>query len=89
VVGAVLGTAWHGLLECDGFRGALLTWVADATGRDFAPGSVAFADVREQQLDMFGDLVADHIDGRVIDALLSSGVPPRLPVIPPAGPPHL
>jgi adenosylcobyric acid synthase len=85
VVGAVVGTTWHGLLESDGFRRALLQWVADATGRDFVPGNVCFADIREAQLDLLGDLVAGHIDLDAVDTLLAHGAPPGLPVIPPAG----
>jgi adenosylcobyric acid synthase len=89
VVGAVVGTIWHGLLESDGFRRALLQWVADATGRDFTPGNVCFADVREAQLDLLGDLVADHIDLDAVDTLLAHGAPLGLPVVPPAGTPEV
>jgi adenosylcobyric acid synthase len=83
VAGAVVGTAWHGLLESDVFRRALLMWVADAAGRDFVPGDVAFADVREAQLDTLGDLVCDHADLEAVDALLDHGAPTNLPVIQP------
>ena len=36
--GAVLGTHWHGLLENDGFRRALLARVAEQAGRTRVPG---------------------------------------------------
>jgi adenosylcobyric acid synthase len=85
IAGAVLGTTWHGLLESDDFRRALLGWIADSAGRDFVPGDVCFADVREAQLDLLGDLVADHIDLDAVDQLLSHGAPAGLPVVPPAG----
>jgi adenosylcobyric acid synthase len=83
--GAVIGTAWHGLLESDGFRRALLSWVARTTGRRFVAGEVAFAAVRNAQLDRLGDLVGDHVDGGAIETLISRGAPAGLPVIPPAG----
>ena len=54
--GAVLGTSWHGLLEGDGLRRALLAWVADLTGRRWVPGDTPFALVRERRLDDIGDL---------------------------------
>ncbi len=49
--GAVLGTSWHGLLEGDRLRRALLAWVADLTGRRWVPGETPFARVRERRLD--------------------------------------
>jgi adenosylcobyric acid synthase len=87
VVDAVIGTSWHGLLESDELRRALLRWVAERTGRDFTPGDMAFADVREVRLDVLGDLVGDHLDTVAIEQLLAAGAPPDLAVIPPAGAP--
>src|SRR5262249_21626197 len=49
--GDVIGTSWHGVLEGDELRRELLRWVADRRGRDWTPGTRAFADVREAQLD--------------------------------------
>src|SRR5262249_38809999 len=72
-VGAVRGTTWHGLLESDGFRQALLSQVAAETGRRFAPGGVCFHDVRERQLDMLGDLVANHLDTAALMDLIEHG----------------
>lgn len=81
VQGNVLGTSWHGLLEGDAFRRALLAWVAAERGRDWRPGDVAFADVRERRLDVLGDLVDEHVDRDVVDALLADGVPVGLPTL--------
>ncbi len=84
---AVLGSHWHGLLENDGFRREVLTLAADAAGRDFrAAPATDFAAARGAQLDLLGDLVADHLDGAALWRLLERGAPSDLPVVPPAGP---
>ena len=82
--GAVLGTHWHGLLENDAFRRALLRRVAGLVEPGFvaAPG-VCFADVRAAQLDLLGDLVEQHLDYDAIWRLISGGAPPGLPFVPP------
>ncbi|MEU4442034.1 cobyric acid synthase [Actinosynnema sp. NPDC050801] len=87
--GRVAGTHWHGLLENDAFRRALLRWAAGHAGREgFTPApDVDFAGRRAAQLDLLGDLVADHLDTDAVWALLEKGAPPGLPVIPPAGAP--
>ena len=85
-VGAVSGTVWHGALESDGARRALLAEVAAATGRDWRPGTVAFEDVRQARLDALGDLVAEHLDTSAVRALLERGAPPGLPFVPPGAP---
>ena len=85
-VGAVLGTVWHGALESDGARRALLSEVADAVGRDWRPGTVAFEDVRQARLDALGDLVADHLDTAAVRRLLADGAPAGLPFVPPGAP---
>jgi adenosylcobyric acid synthase len=71
VRGAVIGTSWHGLLEGDALRRALLAEVAERRGLAFTPGDVSFADVREARLDTLGDLVADHLDTAAIERLLA------------------
>ncbi|MEX0658048.1 MAG: cobyric acid synthase [Egibacteraceae bacterium] len=81
VAGSVVGTTWHGLLEADGFRRALLAWVADRRGRDFLPGARAFADLREARLDTLGDLIAVHADTAALAALVGDGAPDGLPVL--------
>ncbi|MEA2150383.1 MAG: adenosylcobyric acid synthase [Solirubrobacteraceae bacterium] len=80
-VGAVLGTSWHGALEHDAFRRALLARVAAARGRRFVPGTGSFAAVREAHLDTLGDLVAEHLDTAALTALIAGGVPAGLPTI--------
>jgi adenosylcobyric acid synthase len=81
VHGVVLGTSWHGLLEGDAVRRALLSWVAAERGREWRPGDVAFADVRERRLDVLGDLIDEHVDRDVLADLLASGVPEALPTL--------
>ena len=83
--GAVLGTAWHGLLEGDAIRAALLTWVADANGLDFTAGPTRYAAVREARIDAAADLLHDHLDLDAITDLIEHGPTPGLPTIPPAG----
>jgi adenosylcobyric acid synthase len=84
--GAVSGTVWHGALESDGVRRALLAEVAAVTGRSWLPGDVAFEDVRQRRLDALGDLVADHLDTDAVLRLLQEGAPPGLPFVPPGAP---
>ena len=84
--GAVSGTVWHGALESDGVRRALLSEVAAAAGRDWTPGTVAFEQVRQARLDALGDLVADHLDTEAVLRLLEHGAPAGLPFVPPGAP---
>jgi adenosylcobyric acid synthase len=84
--GAVLGTSWHGLLEGDELRRALLGWVAGLRGLDFVAGGRPFAEVREERLDSLGDLVAAHADTAALARLIDHGPPGALPVVPPGGP---
>jgi adenosylcobyric acid synthase len=84
--GEVRGTSWHGLLESDGFRRALLRQVAAAAGRDFTPGHVCFSGVRQHRLDVLGDLVANHMDTGALLNLIDHGPPPGLPFILPGAP---
>jgi adenosylcobyric acid synthase len=81
VAGAVVGTSWHGLLEGDAVRRALLAWVAAERGRDWLPGDVAFAAVRERRLDVLGDLIDEHVDRDALDALIAGGVRDGLPTL--------
>lgn len=82
VRGAVLGTHWHGLLESDAYRRALLGHIAAATGREFvvAPDTSVVAE-RDAQLDLLADLVERHVDVDAVLALIDRGAPPGLPVI--------
>jgi adenosylcobyric acid synthase len=65
--GRILGTMWHGSLESDGLRTAVLDLAAGARGGSFPASGVSFAHRRQARLDSLGDLVERHLD---IDALL-------------------
>jgi adenosylcobyric acid synthase len=74
VAGNVIGTSWHGLLENDEARRAVMRWAGFTT-----TATVSFAAEREKQLDVLGDLIADHLDTDRLMALVESGVPTDLP----------
>lgn len=80
-IGSTMGTSWHGVLECDGFRRALLGWVAESRGLDWRPGDEPFAAVRERRFDVLADLVADSVDRDALLRLIEDGVTPGLPVL--------
>jgi adenosylcobyric acid synthase len=84
-LGAVRGTAWHGIFDNDGFRRAFLRDLAARTGRDFVPAEdVSFTAVRERRYDLLAELIDKHLDtGAVLD-LIEHGAPPGLPVVDPA-----
>ena len=81
--GAVVGVAWHGIFEGDAFRRAVLGWVAAERGLEWVASELPFAAVREERLDVLGDLIADHIDTAALERLLEEGAPPGLPFVPP------
>jgi adenosylcobyric acid synthase len=85
--GPVVGVAWHGLFEADEFRRAFLGWVAAQRDLDWVPGTRPFAAVREQRLDVLGDLIADHTDTAALGRLLDEGAPAGLRFVPPGPPP--
>ncbi|MGW8781448.1 cobyric acid synthase [Streptomyces sp. NPDC055796] len=86
-VGSVWGTHWHGSLESDGFRRAFLREVASAAGRRFVPSpDTSFASLREEQLDLLGDLIAEHADTDALLRLIEGGAPTGLPFLPPGAP---
>lgn len=76
--GRVLGTMWHGSLEGDALRSALL---ADLL--DLPPSGVSFAAAREGRLDLLGRLVEEHLDVDALLALARAGAPAGLPLLPP------
>jgi adenosylcobyric acid synthase len=78
---SVLGTSWHGALEHDGFRRALLDRVAAARGLSFVAGAGSFAQRREQRLDLLGDLIAEHLDTAALTRLIGGGLPAEMPTI--------
>ncbi len=78
--GPVWGTSWHGVLENDEFRRAFLAEVAALAGRGFTPApGTDFAAARRAQLDVLGDLVADHLDTAALSGLISGGPPTGMP----------
>ena len=78
--GAVWGTSWHGVLENDDFRRAFLAEVAAQAGRDFTPApGTDFAALRQQRLDVLGDLVAEHLDTAALTRLIAAGPPSGMP----------
>ncbi|WP_310961174.1 cobyric acid synthase [Nocardioides terrisoli] len=77
--GTVFGTMWHGSLEGDELRGALL---GEMLGRP--PSTIRFAAAREARLDRLGDLVEGHLDVDSLLTLARDGVP-TVPVLPPGG----
>jgi adenosylcobyric acid synthase len=81
--GALLGTHWHGLLENDRFRRALLARVAAQAGRTgFRPApDTCFTAERAAQLDLLGDLVDAHLDTAALEDVIRHGAAPDLPVI--------
>uniref|UniRef100_UPI00065BCD88 cobyric acid synthase n=1 Tax=Nostocoides japonicum TaxID=99481 RepID=UPI00065BCD88 len=79
--GIVFGTMWHGSLECDGFRSALLAEAAATVGRERAPSGVRFGAAREARLDHLADLLEEHLDTDGILDLVSHGAPGTLPVL--------
>lgn len=58
-VGSVFGTMWHGILENDGFRLALLSEVASLTGATWlpSPGGRGFDERREAMIEALADAV--------------------------------
>jgi adenosylcobyric acid synthase len=82
VLGATIGTSWHGMLEHDDARRALLRWAAERRGIRFEPApSTNFAAERETQLDRLGDLIEEHLDTDRILGLIESGAPLDLPTL--------
>jgi adenosylcobyric acid synthase len=78
---SVLGTSWHGALEHDDFRRALLRWVGERRGVEFLPGTRPFAEVRAARLDVLGGLVEEHLDTERLTALIEGGSPEGLPTV--------
>ncbi|HTJ67708.1 MAG TPA: cobyric acid synthase [Actinospica sp.] len=77
--GRVLGTLWHGALESDLFRAALLEWVAGPRPRSGAD----FAAARAAQFDRLADAVEEHVDTAALLRLVEHGPTPDLALLPP------
>ncbi|HEV2741514.1 MAG TPA: cobyric acid synthase [Rubrobacter sp.] len=80
-VGATIGTSWHGVLESDAFRRALLLWIAAERNLAWRPGEEPFAAAREAQLDKLADLVAENVDREALLRTVEAGAPAGLPVL--------
>lgn len=78
--GLVFGTMWHGSLEGDDLRRALLS---ESLG--LAPSAVSFPAARSRRLDLLGDLVEEHLDVDALLALARDGAPADLKILPPGG----
>ncbi|MFC7219729.1 cobyric acid synthase [Streptomyces polyrhachis] len=86
-LGPLWGTHWHGSLESDAFRRAFLRQVAADAGRAFVPApDTSFAALREEQLDLLGDLIEQHADTGALLRLIEDGAPAGLPFVPPGAP---
>ncbi|HST47413.1 cobyric acid synthase, partial [Jatrophihabitans sp.] len=84
-LGAVWGTMWHGAFDSDDFRRAFLRQVAEFAGRDFTPApDTDIAANRTRQLDRLADALEAGLDLDALTALIGSGPPAGLPVLPPA-----
>jgi adenosylcobyric acid synthase len=81
--GQVLGTMWHGSLESDELRRALLAEMAGTVGRSYEPSAVSFAAPRAPRLDLLGDLVEQKLDVEALLALAEHGAPSGLAILPP------
>jgi adenosylcobyric acid synthase len=83
LAGPIAATHWHGLLDNDAFRRELLRWAAAHADRPaFKPAAdTRVAEIRVAQLDLLGDLVADHLDTTALTRLIEEGAPPSLPTV--------
>lgn len=81
--GAVFGTMWHGSLEADALREALLGTAAAAAGTSYEPAGVVFAERREARFELLADLVEEHLDVEALLDLVAHGAPAGLPVLAP------
>jgi adenosylcobyric acid synthase len=83
----VMGTLWHGALESDEFRRALLRWTAARAGRAFEPApDTDFAAARVAQYDRLADAIEEHVDTAAIRRLIDRGPTPGLARLPPGAP---
>jgi adenosylcobyric acid synthase len=83
LTGPIAATHWHGLLDNDAFRRALLRWAATRAGRGgFTPApDTDVAAARAGQMDLLADLVSEHVDTAAVARLIEEGVPPGLPTL--------
>jgi adenosylcobyric acid synthase len=79
--GLVFGTLWHGSLEGDAFRRALLDTVAAHAGLRLPTGEVSFPAARETRIDAIADAVEEHLDVEAVLRLVEHGATPGLPPV--------
>lgn len=75
--GSVLATTWHGLLEGDAARHALLSWVTAVTDTDFVVGGGSHLTRRLADLDRLADAVQAHLDVPALRAIMARGAGAR------------
>jgi adenosylcobyric acid synthase len=81
--GRVFGTMWHGTLESDAFRTALLGEVAAVVGRTREASGVSFHAARQARVDLLADLLEENLDLEGLLALVGGGPPDNLPELAP------
>jgi adenosylcobyric acid synthase len=79
----LLATTLHALFEGDGFRSALLAWVAARAGKQWAPSGVSFQAARMNRLDRIADALETHLDLGHLGRIITEAARPR-PERPPA-----
>jgi len=72
VCGPVFGTSWHGALEHDAFRAALLAHIARLRGLPFAPSPLPFARARRERAEAVCRLVEDHLEMAAVEELVAT-----------------
>lgn len=84
----VFGTHWHGAFESDEFRRRFLAGAARLAGRTgfTVAADRSFTAVRENALDLLGDLVEEHLDTGALWKLIENGPAGDLPFLPPGAP---
>jgi adenosylcobyric acid synthase len=80
--GSVVGTSWHGVLECDAFRHALLRWVSRLRGLSRFDSTTSFAQLRERRFDDLGDLIEEHADTDALLRLITEGPQDKPSIVP-------
>jgi adenosylcobyric acid synthase len=71
--GAVCATTLHAVFEDDGFRSALLAWVAGRAGKTWAPSGLDFRRARLDRLDRIADAIESHLDLDRLQAIVAEG----------------
>jgi adenosylcobyric acid synthase len=75
-VGVVFGTSRHGAFEDNEFRRAFLREIGFTPAPD-----TDYEQIRQNTLDILGDLVADHLNTEALTELIEHGPAPALPAV--------